>query len=240
MGMAEPSVPEGMRVYAVGDIHGRRDLLDALLDQIGKDTGGTAEREMIVFVGDYIDRGPQSREVIDRLLEPMPRGIEPVFLLGNHERLLIDTLRSAETLSLWLPNGGQATLKSYGIDLLGMANRPAGSPAESFLEQAIPEDHRAFLKGLQLYKQVGDYLFVHAGVRPGVPLAEQSNHDLIWIRGEFLDHEGDFGHFVVHGHTAGMQPEVRSNRINIDTGAVKTGKLTALRLEGTDRRFLHT
>ncbi len=113
MGMAEPSVPEGMRVYAVGDIHGRRDLLDALLDQIGKDTGGTAEREMIVFVGDYIDRGPQSREVIDRLLEPMPRGIEPVFLLGNHERLLIDTLRSAETLSLWLPNGGQATLKSY-------------------------------------------------------------------------------------------------------------------------------
>ena len=239
--MVEPCVPEGMRVYAVGDIHGRRDLLDALLEKIERDSAAApAERELIVFVGDYIDRGPQSREVIDRLLEPMPRGMEPTFLLGNHERLLIDTLVSADTLSLWLPNGGQATLKSYGIDLLDMANRPAGSPAESWLERAIPETHRAFLKGLQLYKEVGDYLFVHAGIRPGVRLADQSNHDLLWIRTEFLDHEGDLSHFVVHGHTARLEPDVKGNRIGIDTGAVKTGKLTALRLEGADRRFIQT
>jgi serine/threonine protein phosphatase 1 len=230
-----------MRVYAIGDIHGRRDLLDGLLARIEQDSAAQpVEHELIVFVGDYIDRGPQSREVIDRLLAPMPRAMEPVFLLGNHERLLIDTLRSAETLSLWLPNGGQATLKSYGIDLLDMANRPAGSPAESWLEQAIPETHRAFLKGLQLYKEIGDYLFVHAGVRPGVPLAEQSNHDLLWIRAEFLDYDGDFGRFVVHGHTAHHEPDVRANRIGIDTGAVKSGKLTALRLEGADRRFIQT
>lgn len=240
--MAEPSLPDGMRVYAIGDIHGRRDLLDGLLARIGQDADGEepVEHEMIVFVGDYIDRGPQSREVIDRLLSPMPRGMEPVFLLGNHERLLIDTLRSAETLSLWLPNGGQATLKSYGIDLLDMASRPAGSVSESWIEQAIPETHRAFLKGLQLYKKLGDYLFVHAGIRPGVPLAEQSNHDLLWIRAEFLEHEGDLGHFVVHGHTARLEPDVRANRIGIDTGAVKTGRLTALRLQGRDRRFIQT
>jgi serine/threonine protein phosphatase 1 len=240
--MLEPSVPDGIRVYAIGDIHGRRDLLDSLLRRIEKDAASRrpVDREIIIFIGDYIDRGPQSREVIDRLLEPMPRAMEPVFLLGNHERILLDTLRNAEMLSLWLPNGGQATLRSYGIDLLNMASRPASSAAVSWLEQAIPESHRAFLNGLQLYKEIGDYLFVHAGLRPGVPLADQSNHDLLWIRADFLDHDGDFGRVVVHGHTATFEPDVRANRIGIDTGAVKTGRLTALNLEGRERRFLST
>lgn len=231
-----PSVPAGERVYAVGDIHGRLDLLERLLEMIAADQAARPHAATrVIFLGDYIDRGPDSRAVIERLQGGPPRGLSWHFLRGNHEAIMLRCLEGPAMFANWAANGGLATLKSYGLDARFSANGPM---LLSQLREVLPEAHRAFLRGLKMTMEVGDYFFVHAGVRPGVPLASQAEEDCLFIREKFLRHRGSFGKIVVHGHTPVAEPEVLANRIGIDTGSFFSGRLTALRLEGTTRAFL--
>jgi serine/threonine protein phosphatase 1 len=241
--LEQPALPEGQLLYAVGDIHGRSDLLRRLLDEIAADAASSscARTKTLVFLGDYVDRGPDSKGVIDILLGGLLRGFDARFLKGNHEALLLGFLYGATPLDHWRINGGDATMASYGVDIERLFGSGASAEAwRSAFAEALPPAHLAFFKSLELTLSFGDYLFVHAGLRPGVPLAAQGEADIIWIRSPFLDHAGSFGKIVVHGHTPGDEPVTRTNRIGIDTGACFTGRLTALRLEGSDRRFLQT
>ncbi len=236
-----PRIPEGCRIYALGDIHGRADLLDPLLDLIEKDSEGLAiGRKVLVFLGDYIDRGPDSRAVIERLCAGPLEGFESVFLKGNHEEFLLSFIEGPDGLDGgWMLNGGDATLASYGVEpfvpFIGGSN---GENARRDFLRNLPASHRRFLENLRLFHMEGDYLFVHAGLRPGIPIGEQSKEDLLWIRNEFLDGDDDFGKVVVYGHSISARPEIGPNRIGIDTGACWTGRLTCLVLDGATRRFL--
>ena len=240
-GPAEPSIPAGYRVYAVGDVHGRADLVDELLERIeaDRDRRGPA-RTVIVFLGDLIDRGPASAQVIERLRTYAPEGVRLVFLIGNHEEVLLRLMRGeSRHLRDWLRFGGAECAKSYGLNPSNL-KRLDPQRAVRVLRDKIPASHRTFLESFVDTFRLGNYLFVHAGIRPGVQLAEQSQTDLRWIRHPFLDDEGDHGFVVVHGHTIAEEVQVRSNRIGLDTGAYHTGILTALGLEGQDRWFLQT
>ncbi len=233
-------VPAGFRVYGIGDIHGRRDLLAALRQRILSDAESAGPgRRVVVYVGDYVDRGPESRGVIDLLVEePLP-GFESVYLLGNHEAFLLRFLEDESAGLLWMMNGGEATCRSYGIDpqtAPHVADRMPWLQAE--LRARIPLAHMAFLDGLVLSHEEGDYLFVHAGLRPGVPLRDQDPEDLIWIREPFLSSDQDHGKVVIHGHTPTSGPVLRRNRIGIDTGACFGGPLTAVVLEDDRQRFI--
>jgi serine/threonine protein phosphatase 1 len=230
------SIRPGIRVYAVGDIHGRLDLLDRLLAQItAYEAARPSPRTLLVFLGDYIDRGPDSRGVIERLLHGLPQGAEARFLRGNHEWMMLRCLAAPGYFPNWGMNGGWETLESYGV-----SGRLASDTREMVSQLAVelPDAHLDFLQGLETSLTVGDYFFVHAGVRPGVALDQQAEQDLLFIREPFLSHDGAFGKIVVHGHTPVREPEIRENRIGIDTGAVFTGRLTALRLEEDRREFL--
>ncbi|MBI4185132.1 MAG: serine/threonine protein phosphatase [Proteobacteria bacterium] len=236
------SLPPGTRVYAVGDIHGRADLLDRLHDQIRADAAARpATRRVVVYLGDYLDRGPASRAVVDRLLcGPLP-GFEAVYLKGNHEDFLTAFLDDSSIGFAWIMNGAAATFASYGVELSPALLFAGGfEAARARLLAAIEGPHLTFFRALRLFHEEGGYAFVHAGIRPGVPLASQSGHDLLWIREEFLFSSADHGRRVVHGHTITPEPEVRPNRIGIDTGAFMTGRLTALVLDGEGLRFLST
>lgn len=236
------SVPDGSRIYAVGDIHGRLDLLDAIHGRILRDIlDFQGNRQVVVYLGDYVDRGLESREVLDRLLDaPLP-GFETVYLKGNHEQTLLDFLDDSRVALDWMNYGGDATLYSYGAGLEGPRSHPATLMRlqEKFREN-LPQRHLEFFQNLALAHEEGDYLFVHAGVRPGVPFDAQTESDLLWIRDEFLDSSVNFGKVIVHGHTITRVPEVKKNRIGIDTGAFASGVLTCLVLEGGDGRFLDT
>ncbi len=234
--------PAGTRVYAIGDIHGRCDLLAEMQALITADLAGRRpERAVVVCLGDYIDRGPSSREVIDRLIDAPIAGAESVHLRGNHEAFLLRFLDEPEVGHDWLPNGGETTLCSYGVALPAIVDSArALTRICDAMRAAIPPRHRAFLEGLPVYHVEGGYVFAHAGIRPGRALTDQETHDLLWIRGEFLDSRADHGFCVVHGHTIVRRPEIRANRIGIDTGAFFTGSLTCVVLEGTDRRWLQT
>lgn len=233
--------PPGLRIYAIGDIHGRLDLLEALHEKIGADAAEhESERRQLVYLGDYVDRGPESREVVETLLEqPLP-GFEVTHLMGNHEQFLLRFLEEPAVGATWLHNGGDATLRSYGVDPL--EELPASADSLTWLSERfaalLPATHRAFFEGLQRSHELGDFLFVHAGVRPGVPLEQQDPNDLLWIREPFLGSDDDFGKLVVHGHTPGAGPVQRRNRICIDTGAVYGGCLTALVVQGEQQDFL--
>ena len=235
------AVPAGHRVYAVGDVHGRADLLDDLLAKIEADNVARGEAEtIVVFLGDLIDRGPDSAAVIERLRTWAPDGISPRFLAGNHEEVLLRLLNGeAALLEDWLRFGGADCLASYGADPAAIALLPP-SQALAALREAIPSTHVEFLRGLSDTLRVGDYLFVHAGIRPGFALGGQAQADLRWIRQPFLSDASDHGFIVVHGHTISEAVEVRPNRIGIDTGAYRTGRLTALALEGSDRWMLES
>ena len=235
-------MPEGELIYAVGDIHGRSDLLAELLLQIEADAATrSASKKRLVFLGDYVDRGPDSRGVIEILLHGLPSGFSAHFLKGNHEALLLGFLADASQLNQWRYNGGEETMASYGVDVDRLKQmRAAPDVWRDAFASALPAAHLDFLQGLDLFIPTNDYLFVHAGIRPGVPLEAQSETDLIWIRDEFLESTEDFGKVVVHGHTPALAPVVRPNRIGIDTGAVFSGQLTALRLQNRERSFLGT
>jgi serine/threonine protein phosphatase 1 len=236
-----PTVPQGQLIYAVGDIHGRSDLLALLLDKIAADAGRTADasRRTLVFLGDYIDRGDDARGVIDLLLDGLPPGFDVHFLKGNHEEIMLAFLEDPSHLGHWIANGADATFRSYGVDADSLAQKGAAPEAwRRALLASLPEAHRVFFETLELAVSFGDYLFVHAGVRPGIPLEAQDPYDLVWIRAPFLNSDADFGKIVVHGHTPAREPVIRANRIGIDTGAVFTDRLTALRLENGSWKLL--
>jgi len=233
-----PSVPAGTRIYAIGDVHGRIDLLDSLLARID-DNLATApiERAIHVFLGDYIDRGPNSRNVVDRLIE-RSRTHEVVCLKGNHEAFILEFLEDPAVLADWRQLGGLPTLMSYGLTPPSRMESSGHEKIAAALRQTMPDEHRKFLSSLQMTFVCGDYFFVHAGVRPGVPLAAQEEQDLLWIRDEFLGSKTDFGKIVVHGHTPIEAPDIRRNRINIDTGAFASGNLTCLVIEAENLSFI--
>jgi serine/threonine protein phosphatase 1 len=235
-----------MRIYAVGDIHGQAGLLDEILSIVASDNEAQGEAEtLLVFLGDYIDRGLDSKDVVSRLAGGVGPGMAPVFLKGNHEDLLLSFLDRPETGLNWLHNGGDMSLLSYGVepsvihDALFL-NKAGLEEAAATFRSVLPDDHLQFYRNLRLSFRAGDYFFAHAGVRPGVALDLQAEADLLWIRHEFLHHPGGFGAVVVHGHTPTPAPENLHNRICIDTLAFATGKLTAVALEGSRRRFLST
>jgi len=233
------SLPEGVRVYAVGDIHGRLDLLDAIHRLIEQDSADKGGERTLVYVGDYIDRGPDSKGVIDRLLSPL-KGFKTRHLKGNHDESLLEFLNDPIHYRQWKDYGARETLASYGVTPPLFDKPDELSLVRDALAEALPAAHLQFLNGLELSFEIGDYFFAHAGVRPGLPLARQSPDDLMWIREQFLTSNADFGKVVVHGHTPSPEPQKKHNRIGIDTGAYATGKLTCAVLEGSDCRFLHT
>lgn len=238
---AESSITAGYRVYAVGDIHGRLDLLDELLARLEDDNRRRARaKTILIFLGDLIDRGPSSAQVVERLRSYQPQGVRSVFLSGNHEEVLLRLIRGeSQYLADWLRFGGAECARSYGIDP-STIKRMEPARAVRLLRDTVPETHRSFLEGLVDTFQVGDYLFVHAGIRPGIPLGEQSQSDLRWIRESFLESDHEHGFVVVHGHTISEEVQIRSNRIGLDTGAYRSGVLSALGLEGTDRWYIQT
>lgn len=232
-----PRTPPGWRAYAIGDVHGRLDLLDRLLDAIAAERNSRpAGKIAIVMLGDLIDRGPDSRGVVERLRNLDPSLGKLYCLMGNHEEVLLRILSGERGLVQdWLMFGGAECLASYGVDARQVGRLPERE-ALALVKRAIPANHAQFMSSFADTLRFGDYLFVHAGIRPGVPLEAQKQIDLRWIRGDFLDHHGAFEKIVIHGHTISMEIEERPNRIGIDTGAYRTGRLTALALED-DRRW---
>ena len=231
-------MPPGMRIYAIGDVHGRADLLTDLFSRIDRDLKAhPIAQSAQVLLGDYIDRGPHSRQVVD-LLITRQQGHNVLFLKGNHEAYASRFLSDPTVLPEWKLVGCASTLVSYGVTHTAGDNPHSQREVAKALREAMPDSHRRFIQGLGLSFTCGDFFFVHAGVRPGIPLQKQSEQDLLWIRDDFLFHEEDFGKIIVHGHTAAMEPEIRPNRINIDTGAYATGRLTCLVLEGDRMSFL--
>jgi serine/threonine protein phosphatase 1 len=230
---APATLPPGERVYAVGDVHGCLDRLVALHEMIAEDMAARpAEHTTLVHLGDYVDRGADSAQVIDWLINrpPVPAD-EIVNLMGNHEHMMLSAVVGADkdAPSHWLMNGGADSLLSWGISR-------AVPPVE--WASRIPRQHLMFLRDLEISRQIGPYLFVHAGVRPGVKLDQQSRQDMLWIREPFLSSRADHGAVVVHGHTPKREPTVLPNRIAIDTGAVLGGALTCVVLEADMLGFL--
>lgn len=228
----KPRLPEGIRIYAFGDIHGRADLLKKMFTVIDADLArNPVPRPIHVFLGDYVDRGPDSAGTLDLLID-RGRHFETVCLKGNHEAYMLEVLRDPGKLAEWRKFGGLSTLMAYGLQ--PSLNPDADEQAELIqtLAKHMPDTHLRFLESLLPSFLCGDFFFVHAGVRPGVPLKEQTEADMLWIRDEFLDSKENFGKFIVHGHTPVREPDIRPNRVNIDTGAYATGNLTLLTIQG--------
>lgn len=231
------AIPAGQRVYAVGDIHGRADLFEALIAAIEADDAARRPAvTTVILLGDLIDRGPDSAGVLRRARDWQQRRQVRV-LMGNHEEMFLAALRKPSVMSPFLRFGGRETLLSYPIDPAAYSRAGIEEVIE-LAQAAIPQADIDFVSGFEDQVTIGDYHFVHAGVRPGIALADQKIGDLRWIREPFLDHADDFGAVVVHGHTITDRPDFRTNRIGIDTGAYRSGRLTALGLEGTTRWLL--
>ena len=234
-------VPDGVVVYAIGDVHGQYHLLESLLARIHADAERQPhDRRILVFIGDYVDRGPHSRLVVERVAAGFPT-FETIALKGNHEQILLDFISDPGQWEFYRRLGGIETLMSYGVErelLLGSNVVPA-TVRDSFLA-VLPQSHHDFLRSLLLSYDCGDYHFVHAGVRPGVALDRQTDADQLWIRDLFLTAGDVFdGRVIVHGHTPTREPENLGFRVGIDTGAYMTGRLTAARLHGAEVEFLY-
>lgn len=235
-----PELPAGVRVYAIGDIHGRLDCLDELLGAIERDSANATADVRLIFLGDLIDRGPGSRAVVERAMALAASDRQCDFIKGNHEELLLHAAKGErQALTMFHRVGGRETMLSYGADADEYDACDFEQLAE-LIQRLVPADHLAFLDSFGKGVSLGDYRFVHAGMRPGLPFEEQKDSDLRWIRREFLNHEGSFCGVVVHGHTITDALEFRHNRIGIDTGAFATGWLTALVLEGREQRILES
>jgi serine/threonine protein phosphatase 1 len=232
-----PAVPHGERVYAVGDVHGRLDLFEALHDAIEHEIAGAPRlTPTVILLGDLVDRGPGSAAVIAAARAWSERR-QLHILFGNHEEMFLRSLTDEDVLRQFLRHGGRQTLLSYGVSREAYASATLPE-IQQLARKAVPIEDLEFIARFEDMVAVGDYLFVHAGIAPGVPIEEQKTADLRWIREPFLSHEEDHGRVIVHGHTIAPRPVVRGNRIGIDTGAYDSGRLTALVLEGTGRRFL--
>ena len=231
-------VPPHTRIYAVGDIHGRSDLLDRVTEHIDIDVAAHPARHVIeIYLGDYIDRGPDSKGTIDRLIGRMDEPHSCIFLMGNHEATLLDFLDDPRILRQWRRYGGLETLVSYGVDYpMNMADATLEA-CRAQLRDKLPEAHLSFMRQCRLFFQIGDYLFVHAGIRPGIRLEGQSRDDLLWIRDEFTAYTGSLPVHVVHGHTPVAEPNMTAYRSNIDTGAYDSGRLTILKLDNDGRQI---
>ena len=231
--------PEGVRLYAVGDIHGHKVLLDEMLGAISDDIDGMPPaRNLVVFLGDLIDRGPDSAGVIERLANSRNERFNAVFIAGNHEEVLLRILDGESSLVTdWLRFGGQQCAQSYGLDgkRLRMLDE---TEAARLVRNAVPEAHQRFLRSFADSFSAGDYLFVHAGIRPGLPIEQQSLTDLRWIRSPFLEYRERHPKIVVHGHSISREVEFLPGRIGVDTGAYRSGVLSAVVFEGDDRRVL--
>jgi serine/threonine protein phosphatase 1 len=228
----KPRLPEGIRIYAFGDIHGRADLLKQMFAVVDADLARSpARRPIEVFLGDYVDRGPDSAATLD-LLIARSRRRETVCLKGNHEAYLLQVLRDPGKFDEWRKFGGLSTLMAYGIQPSLEPDASEQAALVEALTHRMPVEHLRFLQSLRPSFACGDFFFVHAGVRPGIPLQQQTEADMLWIRNDFLDSAENFGKFIVHGHTPVRAPDIRQNRINIDTGAYTTGNLTLLTIQG--------
>jgi serine/threonine protein phosphatase 1 len=241
----EPRPSTGGRlVYAIGDVHGRVDALEVLLGDIAFDAAASHPLgpPLLVLLGDYVDRGPDSRAVVDAILAFVAESdFEVAALKGNHEETLLQFLVEPTPASGWMEFGGGATLTSYGVaPPTARCGALAWADARDAFDAALPAGHRGFYQNLELMRVVGDYAFVHAGVRPGVALDAQTQKDLLWIRYDFLDAAGPFDKVIVHGHTPVEKPEILRHRMGLDTGAYATGVLTAIRLEGEDQSLIQT
>jgi len=239
----KPSAPLDRVIYAIGDIHGRADLLQRLHDDIQKDAASRdpSKVKTLVYLGDYIDRGPFIKDVLTMLVdEPLP-GFEIHHLKGNHEAMMLEFLADPTTGLEWRENGGLETLRAYDATQNSIDKDPmAYDAARDLLDQNLPVSHKSFLETLLPSISFGDYFFAHAGVRPGIPLDEQDEEDLLWIRHRFLDSDDDFGKIVVHGHTPDKNVEFKTNQIGIDTGAFMSNILTSLVLDGEARELIQT
>lgn len=236
-----PTLPDGVRVYAVGDVHGCHAALQSLLGMIEADdrARGSADTQLI-FLGDLMDRGPDSAGVIETLRTLAPDWATPRFLTGNHEELMLSAIDGKrDTLRIFVRAGGRETLLSYGMSPSEFDQLDWDELADH-AARAVPADHLTFLRGFEEMIVIGDYAFVHAGIRPTAPIDAQKPSDLRWIREPFLSHRGRLSHVVVHGHTISDAVEEQPHRIGIDTGAYASGRLTAVGLEGTERWFLST
>lgn len=247
------NAPEGECYFAIGDIHGRRDLLERLIEQIEHDCESLPKdtKCTLVFLGDYIDRGLQSRDVVDLLISDRLKNFETVFLMGNHEEALLRFLTDASFGKQWVRYGGGETLYSYGFQppnsRASLTSHEAMAAVEKTWDkiwtqfrERLPKEHLEFYQALKPYHVAGDYLFVHAGMRPDVPLENQSVRDLLWIRDEFLDDPREFDQVIVHGHTPADGVFHDNRRIGLDTGAFISGRLSAAKLFGQDVSFLET
>jgi len=232
------SLPPGERVYVVGDIHGRLDLFGPLVEAIEHDDAQASDETVstVVLLGDLIDRGPHSAQVVALARDWQARRKVRI-LAGNHEEMFLESFNDRTVLRQFVRHGGRETILSYGVDEAAY-NHASLEELQDLMQAAVPQEDRAFLAGFEEYIALGDYLFVHAGIAPEIPLEDQQRHDMIWIRDSFLRYPHAHSHVVVHGHTIFDEVDERPNRIGIDTGAFKSGKLTALVLEGTSRRII--
>ncbi len=237
--------PQNTRIYAIGDIHGEIDLLKQIHQYIIEDLNSAAQRKIVmVYLGDYIDRGPASSQVVEYLLsDPLKiicPGLSKIFLKGNHEDFLLRFIDHKDIGTDWLANGGSATLKSYGIEATNWDEQLNLKAAQNEFVSILPEAHLEFFQSLQYYIELGGYLFVHAGIRPNIALEDQNPIDFVWIREPFLSSSVDHGKYVIHGHSIFIEPDLQSNRMGIDTGAYRSGCLTCAVFEDKTVRFLQT
>lgn len=230
--------PDGIRIYAIGDVHGRLDLLTAMHEMLAERLTLVGDADwLIIHLGDYVDRGPNSKGVLDFLIERQKADARIVTLAGNHDVGFLDFLTLPDRNGLFANWGGDTTARSYGVDI-DFDDPMRLASGHAALARAVPERHRRFLEGLAFSATFGDFFFCHAGIRPGVPLDRQSTDDLIWIRDRFLDYPGLHPKVIVHGHTPHSDPEVLMNRVNVDTLAYRSGVLTALEIDGDQKRLL--
>jgi serine/threonine protein phosphatase 1 len=236
-----PSVPKGIRIYCIGDIHGCHDLLIKLINAIELDAQDYPDRVLLIYLGDFIDRGTSSKEVIDFIINYQNNRFESIFIRGNHEQTLLDFFNEDTMDKAWFSFGGMATLASYGVRINKIPTRHEDFLyLQQQLSNLLPVNHYQFLKETRLSYSIGSYFFVHAGINPHQALNDQYAEDLMWIRDEFINYKKPFEKIIVHGHTVTTKPEILPNRIGIDTGAYMSGILSCVVLETNQQRIIHT